>query len=279
MVLHSKHLILSKIRDSFLLGDSLDQAKAHCLASGYSLGEINDTLDLYENFKSRLDIKSDKFWDTLTYLIFDFALQFESFRNLINESKSNEINIDLSLKTEILQFINPFRLLDICSYSGYWLTLSIPNYIYEDCISYYDKITPEEFNFIQDKKKILGLNGELFVLQEEINRLGEDFPIEHTSQLNVGAGYDIKSWKNSNSYSKSNRLYIEVKTFSIKKEIFISENELSVAKNLRDAYRLQIVRKVGDRFENYRVIDNFYEFYCSNISVFDIQPTFRYRLD
>lgn len=279
MILHRKHHILSKIRNSILLGDNLDEAIAHCAASGFNMAEINDTLSLYENFGLELNMKSPNFWELLTRLIFDFAWQIEAFQNLIKNSDSNELEIDLSMSSEGLLFIDPFRLLDICSYSGYQLFLKIPTSVFEEFKSHKRKVTLEEFDKIQHNRKLLGLNGELFVLQEESKRLGDEFPIEHTSQVDVAAGYDIKSWKNSSTYLKSNRLYIEVKTFSIQKEIFISQNELQVAKNLGEYYRLHIVRKNGNTFENYQIIDNFYDFYSNNKSSFEVQPTFRYQFE
>ena len=170
--------------------------------------------------------------------------------------------------------LDRFRLLNTCKYSGYNLIIDIPEHHLKEVELPQVIIDANEFEEILAKKKALGLEGELFVLNEEKIRLGADFEIENTAQLNVGAGYDIKSWKDDKSFSESNKLYIEVKTISTKKEIYLTENELETAKKLGVNYRLHIVRKVQNKLHTYKVIDDFHAFYEINKTDFIIKPTY-----
>ena len=90
----------------------------------------------------------------------------------------------------------------------------------------------------------------------------------------MGAGYDIRSWKDSESYSRSNELFIEVKTISTKKEIYLTSNELATAKSLGENYRLHVVRKINGRLFTHKVIDNLANYFASNKEDFIVEPTY-----
>lgn len=275
MVLHKKHQVLKIIRDAILNGDSLKQAKSLCIHSGFSIRQIADTLTLYDEFKDVVHFENEAFWDLLLFEIFDLALQNKDFELYIDNSSDGVVIFDLNdIPDSLFPVLDRFRLLNICKYSGYRIFIEIPENHLTEVRTSEAKIDAHQFEEILAKKKALGLEGELFVLNEEKCRLGSDFEIEHTARLNVGAGYDIRSWKDEKSYSKENKLYIEVKTISTKKEIFLTENELATAKRLGMKYRLQIVRKIKDRLVTYKVIDNFAFYYENNKSLFVIKPTY-----
>jgi len=175
---------------------------------------------------------------------------------------------------ESVLIIDYLRLLDICHYSGFQLYIKIPIKIRPDIELKRSKTSSDQFDAILLKKRELGLAGELFVLEHEKQRLGSDFQVEHTSLIDVGAGYDIKSWKNTLSFSLSNILYIEVKTISVKKEIYLSENELKVAQQLGSNYRLVIVRKLHDDLIIYKTIDDFASYFVENKNDIKVVPTY-----
>ena len=221
MATHKKHHVLRTIRHAILGGDSLTQAKSLCAHNGFSKNQITETLSLFDEFKEEAPLDGEDFWDILAYEIFSRALQNSYFEQYIANSEGGLVIFNMNNVPEDLKpTLDAFRLLDTCTYSGYELTISLPEDHINDARVTQAKIDLRQFEEILAKKKALGLEGELFVIQEEKDRLGPDFIIEHTAQLNVGAGYDIRSWKDSESYSRSNELFIEVKTISTKKEIY-----------------------------------------------------------
>jgi hypothetical protein len=72
------------------------------------------------------------------------------------------------------------------------------------------------------------LNGHLFINQ--IARISDD---------NVGAGYDITSFKDTNSLQHDN--FIEVKSYSGKPHFYWSKNEIKTAKEYGEEYQLILV--------------------------------------
>jgi hypothetical protein len=210
-----------------------------------------------------------------SFEIFDLALQNKDFVLHIDKSSNGSATFSLDEVPESLKpILDRFRLLNTCKYSGYNLIIEIPEDHLKEVKLSQTIINANEFDEILAKKKALGLEGEIFVLNEEKERLGSDFKITHTAQLNVGAGYDIQSWKDDKSFAKSNMLFIEVKTISTKKEIFLTENEIATAKNLGINYRLHIVRKIKTRLVTYKVIDDFASYFELNKSDFVIKPTY-----
>ena len=205
MVLHKKHQVLKTIRDAIISGDSLEQAKSLCIHNGLSNKQINDTLALFDEFKEVALFENEDFWDILSFEIFDLALQNKDFELCIDSSNHGSAIFNLNDVPEtLIPLLDKFRLLDICNYSGYKLIIDIPENHLKELETSKAIIDVNQFEEILAKKKALGLEGELFVLNEEKIRLGADFEIEHTAQLNVGAGYDIKSWKDDKSFSESN---------------------------------------------------------------------------
>jgi hypothetical protein len=109
------------------------------------------------------------------------------------------------------------------------------------------KISLKQFQKIQDDKSKIGLLAEQSVIKYEKNRLKENSAmvksIEHTSQFDVGAGYDILSFEDSNTkLSDSSKRYIEVKAVSKTDLAFYwSRNEISKSKQLGKTYYLYLV--------------------------------------
>jgi len=279
MVIHKKHQILNIIRIAILRGDSLQQAKSLCLHNGFSEIEIKETLLIFDEFKHQINFNSENFWHNLTHKIFELAIEDNNFKKCINELENETMVFNLNdISEKQNSLLDRFRLLDICGYSGFNLIIKIPTQFFNEFITSASKVNISQFEEILAKKKKLGLEGELFVINQEQERLGSDYFLEHTSQIDVGAGYDIKSWRNNESYAESNKLFIEVKTFSVIKEIFITQNELATAKRLGKNYRLQIIRKINNHFITYKIIDDLFSYFENNKSDFTIRPTYSLKL-
>jgi hypothetical protein len=114
---------------------------------------------------------------------------------------------------------------------------------------------------VELKKKLelqaqLGLEAEEWFLEWEKNRLaGHIFNklISRVSDRDVAAGYDLLSFKDLNSLTFDR--YIEVKSFSSDPRIFISINELEVAKQYQDQYVLVILDRTRFNDGSYTPIE------------------------
>jgi len=103
-------------------------------------------------------------------------------------------------------------------------------------------ISADRFDEILKSKKQLGYDAELVVLEYENNKLSKynEVETEHTSQINVGAGYDIKSWEENDEGLIEK--YIEVKAIQVKKaEFYWSRNEVEVSRKFKDRYYLYLL--------------------------------------
>lgn len=103
-----------------------------------------------------------------------------------------------------------------------------------------DKFTIEQLRQRQEEQNKRGLEAEMFVLQLERNRLPQKaYKIKRISDFDVSAGYDIVSFKDSEStvYDR----FIEVKCYLGDPHFYWSENEVDVAKRKGDRYILCLV--------------------------------------
>lgn len=135
------------------------------------------------------------------------------------------------------------------------------------------KISPSAFKKIQSDKDEIGLMAEDAVIEFEIARL-TDIPIEkseieHTSQKNVLAGYDIKSFENHLDENSSRiERYIEVKAVSVQDyKFFWSKNEIEIAKIFGEKYflyLLPVISRITFDFENLLIIANPFKNIYSN---------------
>lgn len=109
------------------------------------------------------------------------------------------------------------------------------------------KLSPEVLKKKQAENDAIGLMAERAVIEYEIRRLTDILvvpsEIEHTSQENVLAGYDIKSFENYlNSNSKRINRFIEVKAVSIGDyKFYWSKNEMEIAKVFGEMYYLYLL--------------------------------------
>ena len=112
------------------------------------------------------------------------------------------------------------------------------------------KISPEEFEKEQEKKRINGLEAEKFVVDFEQKRL-KDRHVEWVAQYVVNAGYDVASYNNVDD--KSQNRFIEVKSYDGPKPYFYwSRNEYTVAKRKKKEYWLYLVNRGEMNDVNYK---------------------------
>ena len=108
-------------------------------------------------------------------------------------------------------------------------------------------LTPKELSFLIRKQEELGKAAELEILEYEKKRLA-NYPkllnyLEHTSVLNVNAGYDIKSFEiEPNNNGKQKIRYIEVKAVSkFNFKFNVTRNEINKSKLYSKQYYLYLL--------------------------------------
>lgn len=114
------------------------------------------------------------------------------------------------------------------------------------------KLSPETLKKKQAENESIGLTAEKAVIEYELKRLAviSVLPneIEHTSQDNVLAGYDIKSFEDClDSNSKRIERFIEVKAVSIDDyKFYWSRNEMEIAKVFGEKYYLYLLPVISN---------------------------------
>ena len=117
------------------------------------------------------------------------------------------------------------------------------------------------------KKEQIGKDAELLVLEFEKAKIKKysnlrNIIIEHTSQIDVSAGYDIKSFNEECAEIYYEPKYIEVKAVGKNDCFYWSRNEILVAKLLEEKYFLYLVRIDNNSvlsLENLQIINNPYK--------------------
>jgi hypothetical protein len=107
-------------------------------------------------------------------------------------------------------------------------------------------ISEERFRTIQKTREQIGLAGETWVVDYEVNELESNGlyelskEVKRISVTNIAAGYDVLSYELVGAEK-----YIEVKTTALSKtEFFLSANELEVAKEYRNRYWIYFVSEI-----------------------------------
>ncbi|MGQ0829979.1 MAG: DUF3883 domain-containing protein [Bacteroidota bacterium] len=127
------------------------------------------------------------------------------------------------------------------------------------------KLSPETLKKKQAENDSIGLTAEKAVIEFEVKRLTDisldPNEIEHTSQDNVLAGYDIKSFENHLDIdSKRIDRYIEVKAVSVQDfKFYWSKNEMEISKVFGEKYFLYLLPVVSNDtfdFEKLMIVNN-----------------------
>lgn len=114
------------------------------------------------------------------------------------------------------------------------------------------KLSPETLKKKQAEYESIGLTAEKAVIAYEVKRLTDisilPSDIEHTSQENVLAGYDIKSFENFlDPNSKRVDRYVEVKAVSVEDyKFYWSKNEMEIAKVFGEKYYLYLLPVISN---------------------------------
>jgi hypothetical protein len=109
------------------------------------------------------------------------------------------------------------------------------------------KISVKDFEAIQEKRRITGMKGELFVMRYEKSKLMKigrpDLAekVEQISKVVVNAGFDIKSF---DEHGKPMRIEVKARDDMIP-QFEITRNELNMAKKYGRSYWLYMVRNVN----------------------------------
>lgn len=128
-----------------------------------------------------------------------------------------------------------------------------------------NKLSPESLKRKQTENDSIGLTAEKAVIDFEVKRLAnisiDQKEIEHTSQENVLAGYDIKSFENYlDANMKRIERYIEVKAVSIDDfKFYWSRNEMEIAKVFGEKYFLYLLPVASNDtfdFEKLMIVNN-----------------------
>jgi hypothetical protein len=135
------------------------------------------------------------------------------------------------------------------------------------------KLSPESLKKKQTENELIGLIAEKAVIEYELKRLSviSVLPneIEHTSQKNVLAGYDIKSFEDYlGSNSKRIERFIEVKAVQVDDyKFYWSRTEMEISKVFGEMYYLYLLPVVSNKtfdFEKMIIKRNPYKSVYSN---------------
>lgn len=128
------------------------------------------------------------------------------------------------------------------------------------------KVGIEELREQLDRKRLLGEEAEIFVLEFEKLRLNSEREPEWVSPYWVDAGYDIASYTDMTSVEADR--FIEVKSFSGTPTFYWSRNEMDVAKLKKEKYFLYLIDRDKINEESYSpmIIQNPYDIVLKNDS-------------
>lgn len=232
--------------------------------------KINNAIDgeAFKKFFSKLIIDEES---DLKTRINEFVSKFEIIGDRYVFKPTGKYRIESGT---LRNFLIDFGIIDLCrNQSKYFLSKSATTYL---------KINKERLGFDDDQFKVLlslrskiGQKAEIEVMNYEHARLKshkEHFDkIEHTSLLNVGAGYDIKSFDFWGS--KIHPRYIEVKAISfLDSKFFWSSNEIQCAQLKKKEYFLYLV-PIGKKSEvlihKMQIIQNPYKHIFKHKSVWN----------
>lgn len=233
------------LKNISLIRNSVDDFKNKFLPVLFSAkGKVSDGLkDFLFNFQT----ETDKIFFKATELE---KLKYSSIRNLLIEMEFIAVSED-----NTTYFVNPdYADLFVKQFSRRILS-------------------PETLKRKQAENDSIGLTAEKAVIDYEVKRLTNislvPSEIAHTSQENVLAGYDIKSFENNlDSNSKRIDRYIEVKAVSVEDfKFYWSRNEMEIAKVFGEKYFLYLLPVVSNNtfdFEKLIIVNNPFKNIYSN---------------
>jgi hypothetical protein len=272
--LRNEDYIRSKYLDSALCFDEtltfLEQIKIiHNNTEGLIFDENFDFANSIEDFKIKLLEKLFYAKGAVSNQLADFLLNFkiESEGIIFNASPIDKIKY-----SDTRNILLELEYISVKSDNSCYAINSKFNDLFFKKIDH-DGISLEAFKKNQCAKDELGLAAERAIIDFEIKRFTnisiKPDEIEHTSQKNVNAGYDIKSFENylDDSLNRIER-YIEVKAVSVLNfKFYWSRNEIAKSKIFGARYFLYLLPvKVNNTFDfdNLLIINNPFKNVYSN---------------
>jgi hypothetical protein len=233
------------IKSFSLIHDSIDDFKNKFLPILFSANdEVSEHLrDFLLNFQVDIDKTFFKATDLQ-------KIKFSDIRNLLLELDFIKVSDDNST-----YIINP-------QYTSLFI-----NHFLRKILS------PKTLKQRQLENDSIGLAAEKAIIEFEVRRLKDisikPKEIEHTSQYNVLAGYDIKSFENYlDSNAKLIDRYIEVKAVSaLDYKFYWSRNELEISRIFGEKYFLYLLPVISENtfdFEKLMIIKNPFKTIYSN---------------
>lgn len=264
--LRDENYIRSKYLDSALFFDEtktlLEQLNIiQNSEEGLKFDKNFDFVNSFDNFKIKLLEKLFNAKREVSNQLTDFLLNFKI--------ESNDIIFNASLTDKIKysdtrNILLELEFISIKPDNDSYIINNKYNNIFINKINN-GETSLEVFRKNKNAQDELGFLAEKAVIDFEIKRLKDIFiipeEIEHTSQINVCAGYDIKSFEN---YLDDNLLkiirYIEVKAVSLPEyNFFWSRNEIEKAKIFGERYYLYLIPVKAQNmfdFDNLLIINN-----------------------
>jgi hypothetical protein len=205
--------------------DSLDEFKKKFLSVLFSVkGEVSEEL---RNFLLNFQTVNGQIFFKANEIQ---KIKFSDTRNLLLELEFISVSVD-----NTTYYINP-DFFDL--------------FVKQFCKR---KLSMESLKKRQTENEIIGLMAEKAVIEYELKRLSVisvlSNEIEHTSQENVLAGYDIKSFENYlGSNSKRVERFIEVKAVPVENYRFYwSRTEMEIAKVFGEMYYLYLLPVISNK--------------------------------
>jgi len=233
--------------------------------------KFQDFLSIYINsgFKNqilknfiinKLIFKKNSFFEYVTDFLNNFILEDEKYRFKAKTYQKIKYS-------GIRNFLIELGFIEIDSKNNEYIISNKYSEIYKKNIEK-NNITLIEFKKLLEEREQIGYDAELRIIKFEKKRLSKLAfllgKIDHVSQSNVSAGYDIKSFKDElDKNNRPIRIYIEVKAVPIWNYGFIwSRNEINSAKLYRDKYHLYLLPIKGKKIfdiGNLKIIENPYD--------------------
>jgi uncharacterized protein DUF3883 len=205
----------------------------------------------------------------------EIALNELIFNNLNKDKIFEAIQSEIEEDENQKQYLDPINFLD--SYSGVLALIEHLGFVKYDSSRRIFYLTHAGYRVCSKRKKSqlelekdlaakkeMGTQGERYILDREQVRLNAHPKFEEIKRVSdddVGAGYDIESFKSISSPTIDN--FIEVKTFKDTYEFHWSINEVKTAEKLGERYKIVLVNfnKINDDNYQPKEIINPYKFF------------------
>lgn len=215
--------------------------------------EYRDFLTEYKKSNYKDDIIKKFLINKLLITFNTYSEYLDEFLGNFDESKIFKAKKSQRIKySGIRNFLMELGFIELDIIKGYYRISKEYNNLLKDR-NYKRKTSFTEYKKILKEKERISFLAELEIIEYEKSRLKNlDFlveRIEHTSQNDVSAGYDIKSFEDYlDEYNKPIKIFIEVKAVSIiDYKFYWTRNEIEKAKYCHKSYYLYLLPVKGNK--------------------------------